>query len=134
MKHSIALSLVLTLSVAIPSVGHAQPGGMKDMDMKGMKGMEMKGMEMQGMDMKGMDSGKKDQRLTHKGIGVVKKVDPAKSTVTLDHESIKSMNWSAMTMTFAVKDKKLLDKLQTGKKVEFEFVQQGKDYVITSLK
>ena len=65
---------------------------------------------------------------------MVKKVDSAKSTVTLDHEPIKSMNWSAMTMTFPVKDRKLLDKLQTGKKVEFEFVQEGKDSVITSVK
>jgi Cu(I)/Ag(I) efflux system protein CusF len=85
-------------------------------------------------DMKGMESGKKAQDTVHKGVGVVKKVDPAKSTVTLDHEPIKSMNWSAMTMSYAVKDKKLLDKLQTGKKVEFEFVQQGKDYVITAVK
>lgn len=67
-------------------------------------------------------------------VGVVKKVDSAKSTVTLDHEPIKSMNWSAMTMNFPFKDRKLLDKLQTGKKVEFEFVQEGKDCVITSVK
>jgi Cu(I)/Ag(I) efflux system protein CusF len=39
-----------------------------------------------------------------------------------------------MTMGFTVKDKALLDKLQPGKKVEFEFVQQGKDYVITTVK
>jgi len=37
-------------------------------------------------------------------------------------------------MGFQVKDKMLLDKLAVGKKVEFEFVQHGKDYVITSVK
>jgi len=37
-------------------------------------------------------------------------------------------------MTFGVKDKMLLDKLPSGKKVEFEFVQQGSDYLITSAK
>jgi len=39
-----------------------------------------------------------------------------------------------MTMAFQVKDKTLLDKLSAGKKVNFEFVQQGKDYVVTSVK
>jgi Cu/Ag efflux protein CusF len=39
-----------------------------------------------------------------------------------------------MTMGFAVKDKALLGKLAPEKKIEFEFVQQGSDYVITSVK
>ena len=115
MKPSLALSLVLALSATIPAVGQAQSGGMKDMDMKG------------------TESGKA-QGTVHKGVGVVKKVDGARSAVTLDHEAIRSLNWAAMTMTFAVKDKKLLDKLKTGNKVEFEFVQQGKENMITSVK
>ena len=127
MKQSVTLSLILALFAAVPVVSHAQSSG-------SMKGMDMKDMDMKGMDMKGKDPGKKGEGTVHKGVGVVKKVDTAKSAVTLDHEPIKSMNWSAMTMTFAVKDKKLLDKLQTGKKVEFEFVQQGKDNVITDVK
>ena len=36
-----------------------------------------------------------------------------------------------MTMGFKVKDKTRLDKLAVDRKVEFEFVKQGKDYVIT---
>lgn len=86
------------------------------------------------MDMKNMDPGKKAQGTLHKGVGTVKKVDPAKGTVTLAHGPIKSLNWTAMTMDFTVKDKALFDKLQADKKVEFEFVQQGKDYVVTSVK
>jgi Cu/Ag efflux protein CusF len=39
-----------------------------------------------------------------------------------------------MTMAFAVKDKVMLDKLAKDKKVEFEFVQQGQQFVITSIK
>ena len=74
------------------------------------------------------------QGTVHKGVGVVKKVDPAKSTITLDHEPVKSLNWPGMTMSFTVKDKALLDKVQPGNKLEFEFVQQGKDYQITSVK
>jgi Cu(I)/Ag(I) efflux system periplasmic protein CusF len=70
----------------------------------------------------------------HQATGVVKKVDPKAGTVTLAHDPVKSLKWPAMTMGFTVKDKALLDKLQPGKKVEFEFLQQGKDYVITGVK
>jgi Cu(I)/Ag(I) efflux system protein CusF len=70
----------------------------------------------------------------HKGTAVVKKVDRAAGRVSLAHDPIKSMDWPAMTMTFTVKDKALLDKLAPGSKVEFEFLHQGTDYVITSVK
>ena len=116
MKQSIALLLVLALSVAVPAVSHAQSGGMKDMD---------------------MDMGKKPVAGTpaaHKATGVVKTVDTKTGTVTLAHDPVKSLNWPAMNMGFQVKDKALLDKLQPGKKIEFEFMQQGKDYVITTVK
>jgi Cu/Ag efflux protein CusF len=39
-----------------------------------------------------------------------------------------------MTMAFTVKDKALLDKLAKNKKVDFEFRQEGKDYVIIDIK
>ena len=71
---------------------------------------------------------------SHKGVGVVKSVDAAKSGVMLAHEPIASLGWPAMTMRFAVRDKALLEKMQPGKKIEFEMVQQGRDYVITSVK
>lgn len=70
----------------------------------------------------------------HQATGVVKKVDPKAGTVTLAHDPVKSLKWPAMTMGFTVKDKALLEKLPPGKKIEFEFVQQGKDYVITGVK
>jgi Cu(I)/Ag(I) efflux system periplasmic protein CusF len=70
----------------------------------------------------------------HQATGVVKKVDLKAGTVTLAHDPVKSLKWPAMTMGFTVKDKALLEKLPPGKKIEFEFVQQGKDYVITSVK
>ena len=70
----------------------------------------------------------------HKGVGVVKSLDAEKGTVMLAHEPIPSLRWPAMTMKFAAKERKLLEKLAPGQKVEFEFLVQGKDYVLTSLK
>jgi Cu(I)/Ag(I) efflux system protein CusF len=106
----------------------AQPGGMSGMTKD--KETETKG-DMKGMDMK---SSSKPAKGVHKAVGVVKKVDTKASTVTIAHEPVKSMNWPAMNMTFQVKDKSMLKKLGEGKKVEVEFEQSGKDYVITSAK
>ena len=96
-----------------------------------MKGMDMKDMDMKSMDMK---SDKKGQPQAHKAAGTVTKVDPAKSTVTIAHGPVQSMKWPAMTMTFKAKDKAMLDKVKQGSKVEFSFVQSGKDYIVTEIK
>jgi len=71
---------------------------------------------------------------THKGTAVVKSVDAEKGTVMLAHDPIASMRWPSMTMKFIAKDKKMLGKLKPGQKVEFEFIQQDKDYILTRLK
>jgi Cu(I)/Ag(I) efflux system protein CusF len=98
-----------------------------------MKGMDMKGGDMKAMDMSGKEGGI-SKGSAHKANGVVKALDAKKSTVTLAHGPVQSMKWPAMSMTFKVKDKAMLDKLAVDKKVDVEFVQEGKDYVITSVK
>jgi Cu(I)/Ag(I) efflux system protein CusF len=77
---------------------------------------------------------KKGGSESHKGTGVVTNVDRAGGKVTLKHEPIQSLNWPGMTMAFTVKDKAMLDKVAKDKKVEFELVQEGRQYVITSIK
>ena len=86
------------------------------------------------MDHSKMDKPAAKVNAAHKATGVVKRVDRDKSAVTLAHDPVASLKWPAMTMSFLVKDKAMLDKLPEGRKVEFEFVQQGKDYVITGVK
>ena len=89
-------------------------------------------------DMKGMDHSqmKTDGKTaaTHKASATVKSADANAQVVRLDHAPVASLNWPAMTMSFKVKDKAMLDKLTVGKKVEVEFVQQGGDYVITDVR
>src|SRR5881396_2932262 len=114
MKRLIALSAVLALSVAMIPSSRAQ----------GMGGMDMKGMDM------GKD--KKSEAQSHKGVGTVKKVDPAAGKVTIAHGPIPTMKWPAMNMTFTVKNRAMLGKFSQDKKVEF--VEQGSNYVITSVK
>lgn len=116
MKNTAGLDLLIVVIFAIaPTVAFAQSTDMKGMDMKGMA----------------MD---KPAAATHAGIGVVKNINAADGTVTLAHEPINTLHWPAMTMAFKVKDKKLIDNVAPGSKVEFTLVQSGKDYVITSIK
>ena len=70
----------------------------------------------------------------HKATGVVTKVDTARSRVTIKHDPVASLSWPPMTMAFSVKDKAMLDRMPKDRKIEFEFVQQGGDYVVTSVK
>ena len=72
------------------------------------------------------------QTAVHKATGVVTKVD--KDKVMIRHEPVRTLNWPGMTMAFTVKDKALMEKLAKDKKIEFEFRQEGRDYVVTSVK
>lgn len=104
---------------------------MKD---QGMKDSEM---DMKCMDMMGGDTHKhtadQAEAKAHHGVGTVKSVDPSKGSITLMHEPVESMGWPAMTMAFNIKDKALLKKVAPGKKVKFDFVQEGSQYVITAI-
>lgn len=51
--------------------------------------------------------------------GVVQQVDTASGRVTLKHGDITNMKMPAMTMTFGVADKKMLEQVKTGDKVRF---------------
>jgi len=131
MKRNATLVLFAVLSVVVPNVVLAQTS---DVNKKDSSGMDMKSMDMKSMDMKDTGVNKKGAATTHRGVGVVKDINAADGVVTLVHEPIKSLNWPAMTMSFQVKDKTLLNQVKPGDKVRFTVVQAGKDYVITSMK
>ena len=65
------------------------------------------------------------------GVGVVKAVD-AKS-VTLAHEAIPALKWSAMTMPFTLAKPELAKGLAAGQKVNFELEVEGSNYRITAI-
>jgi Cu(I)/Ag(I) efflux system periplasmic protein CusF len=115
---AVALAAVLSVAATVAYAGE-------------MKGMDMKAMDMKDMSPSGMA---KSAGTKHVAKATVKSVDAKANTVTLDHEAVKSLSWPAMTMTFKVQDKSVMDKLGQGKKVEVEFEQRGKDYVITGAK
>ena len=141
MKDHTLIATMLALAVSGLGAAQAQSNqtGMNAKSCQDMQGINMKNMDakscqdmMKGMDMHQANKGSKATR--HEAVGTVKSVDPATGTVTLAHGPVKSLNWPAMTMGFAVKDKALFDKLSVGKKVDVEIVQQDDKYVITAVK
>lgn len=91
----------------------------------------MKGMDHGGMDMQGMKEEKAAAK-THRASGTVTRVDGSK--VMIAHGPIETLKWPAMTMGFVAKDRDLLARLKQGAKIEFAFVEAGKDYIITEVK
>ena len=67
------------------------------------------------------------------GQGTVTGVDAAKGEITLDHGDIPGV-MMAMTMTFPVSDKKILDGVAPGAKVEFDVDTSGAQPRVTAIR
>lgn len=98
--------LVAAFSLAIASIGLAQPGHQHE---------------------------PASSAQAHRALGMVKSVNAAKRTATIAHEPVLSLKWPAMTMSFKAKDKATFEQLKPGAEVNFEFEQRGKEYVITAV-
>ncbi|HEY9445803.1 MAG TPA: efflux RND transporter periplasmic adaptor subunit, partial [Burkholderiales bacterium] len=61
----------------------------------------------------------------HKAEGVVDSLDAKAGTVSMSHGPVASLKWPAMTMEFKVANQALLEDLQPGARVAFEFVERG---------
>ena len=70
---------------------------------------------------------------TGTGTGLIQSIDNERGTVTIKHGPIQGLNMPAMTMSFPVRDKAILAKLQPLQKVDFELRYDGKDYLITKI-
>ncbi|HEC17115.1 MAG TPA: copper-binding protein [Sedimenticola sp.] len=70
----------------------------------------------------------------HHGVGTVTQIDRKGRRVELKHGPIKSIGWMAMTMFFEVEDADLLDEIEVGDEVDFDFIEtRDKRYVITDI-
>lgn len=72
------------------------------------------------------------ERQTYKSVGIIKEIDSEKGTITIDHEDIPGY-MSAMEMTEPVADKKLLEVVKVGDKVNFEIERTGSKLIITKI-
>ena len=87
----------------------------------------------QGMDphMAGMEHAA--QPADAQGVGVIKAIDAAKGTITLQHEAIKSIGWPGMTMAFKVASPDLLTAAKVGDRVRFGLKPKGMGGTVTSI-
>ncbi len=88
--------------------------------------------DMGGMKMNGSSTATAAVTEATKTVGVVKALDPANGKITIAHEPIPELNWPAMKMRF-ITTPELSGAIKVGQKVEFEFVMQGRDAVITKI-
>ena len=70
---------------------------------------------------------------TGDSTGVVKAVDTAAGTVTLDHQEIPGVGWPAMTMTFKATSPSLLTGITAGDKVRFSVRIEGDNNQVTAI-
>ena len=66
--------------------------------------------------------------------GEVVAVDKAAGKVKLKHEDVPELKWPGMTMAFPVADKAMLEGLQPGNQVEFQFVRNDGSPLIMQIK
>ena len=64
---------------------------------------------------------------------MVKTIDTANGTITLQHEAIAAIGWPAMTMSFKVASPGLLKAAKVGDKVKFTLRRAGMASTVTSI-
>lgn len=69
---------------------------------------------------------------SHPGTGIVKEVDAAARTITLDHEEIPGL-MKGMTMTFNVAPDVRLEEIPLGAEVHFRVKEEGGIYTVTEV-
>ncbi len=71
---------------------------------------------------------------SHHGVGTVTAIDKKGKKVEFDHGPIKSIGWMGMKMFFDVDDRELLDEIEVGDKVDFEFIKtRDGRFVVTDI-
>ena len=65
--------------------------------------------------------------------GEVRKIDKDAKKITIKHHEIKNLEMPPMTMVFQVRDPALLEKVQTGDKVQFKVMKDSGALVVTDL-
>lgn len=65
--------------------------------------------------------------------GEIRKIDKEAGKLTIKHGDIKNLGMPGMTMVFRVKDKAMLDQVQTGDKIKFKVVREDEKMVVTEI-
>jgi len=70
----------------------------------------------------------------HHGVGTVTAIDNKAKKIELKHGPIKSIGWMGMKMSFDVEDADLLDEVDVGDEVDFDFIEtRDGRFVVTDI-
>ncbi len=93
------------------------------------------GADAQSAGMPGMNGDAQSAEATgqsHSGNGDITEL--SSDSVTISHGPVESLGWPAMTMTFQAKSGQMLQGLNVGDPVDFQFQKAGEQYQLTSIK
>lgn len=74
-----------------------------------------------------------DPTEVHQGHGIVEAVDPAASTIRVEHDPIESLRWPGMVMVLKVTDPELIKAVAEGDEIAFDLMRIDGEYVITRI-
>jgi Cu(I)/Ag(I) efflux system protein CusF len=75
-----------------------------------------------------------EARQIYTATGIIKSIDQAANRVVIAHGPVPALGWPGMTMGFVFEDASLLDGLQTGDQVRFDFrPEPGNVFVIVDI-
>lgn len=118
--HSLALSLVLALPLAVNAAEHSHTnhGAMNHENMSGTMDMgKSSQMSMAQNDQAASDM--PETAASSMSQGVIRKVDKSGKKITIKHGPLVNLDMPGMTMVFKVKDTTMLDQVKVGDKVNF---------------
>lgn len=79
-------------------------------------------------------SGDAENKQTHTATGTIESIDFENEQITIDHDRVEALGWPPMTMPFALQDAQLLEGLEKGMKVEFQFHEgTGGQFVVETI-
>jgi Cu/Ag efflux protein CusF len=67
---------------------------------------------------------------TYRGSGVVVAIDRDMNRVTIEAEPVEALKLPALALAFIVYDERVWSRVPRGKRVDFEFMKQGNNYVL----
>ncbi|MCW8410497.1 efflux RND transporter periplasmic adaptor subunit [Legionella sp. PATHC035] len=69
-----------------------------------------------------------------RGLGTITEVNPAKHSLTIQHDAIPTLNWPAMKMNFSVSPEIVLDDFKIGDLIQFDLEKKNTDFMIMKIK
>ena len=78
--------------------------------------------------------GKHSQLRIFSTAGIVKKIDPENSIVTIYLDPVADLKWSSMIRILSVTDKSVFERFKVGEKLKFEFERDESNEMVIDLK